>query len=149
MTARRTAPMVSCPRGGESSQRIHSYYTRRPRDLPLWEDTGRLVLYVRCVRCVNAPYPTQTFTERLPPIGPPTAQRTVRLTTALLQLGLALGGGAVARLRATRQRSPSPEPLRRLVHQLPELPMATPPILGGANRPHAVQSCALTPSLDH
>lgn len=130
ITAHTTTPTASCPRCGESSQRIHSYYTRRPRDLPLWEYTVRLVLHVRRFRCVNATCTTQTFTERLPQIVQPTAQRTVRLTTALQQLGLALGGEAGARLSATLHMSTSPDTLLRLVHQLPELPLATPAILG-------------------
>jgi hypothetical protein len=49
-------------------------------------------------------------------VGAACGVRTVCLTTALQPLGLALGGEAGARLGATRQ--------------LPELPMATPAILG-------------------
>jgi hypothetical protein len=35
IAAHTTVPTASGPRCGESSPRIHSYYTRRPRDLPL------------------------------------------------------------------------------------------------------------------
>ena len=130
ITAHFTAPTASCPRCGVSSQRIHSYYTRRPRDLPLWDYTVRLVLHVRRFRCLHATCPTQTFAERLPQVVRPAAQRTVRLTTALQQLGLALGGEAGARLGAKLHVPTSPDTLLRLVRQLPDPPMATPTILG-------------------
>jgi hypothetical protein len=51
------------------------------------------------------------------------------LTTALPQLGLALGGEAGARLGATRHVPTSPDTLRRLVRQLPAPPRPTPAIL--------------------
>jgi transposase len=130
ITARTTAPTASCPRCGISSCRIPSYYTRRPRDLPLWEYAVRLVLRVRRFRCLNASCTTQTFAERLPQVMRPAAQRMVRLTTALQPLGLALGGEAGARLGATLHVPTRPDTLLRLVRQLPELPMPTPAILG-------------------
>jgi transposase len=78
ITAYATAPTARCPRCGSSSQRIHSYYTRRPRDLPLWDYAVRLVLHVRRFRCLNASCTAQTFAERLPQVVLPAAQRTVR-----------------------------------------------------------------------
>ena len=130
ITAHATAPTARCPRCGESSQRIHSYYTRRPRDLPLWDDAVCLVLRVRRFRCLNATCLAQTFAERLPQIVRPAAPRTVRLTMALQQLGLAFGGEAGARLSATLHAPTSPDTLLRLVRQLPDPPMSTPTILG-------------------
>jgi transposase len=130
ITARTTAPTASCPRCGEASPRIHSYYTRRPRDLPLWEYVVCLILHVRRFRCLNATCTAQTCAERIPQLVRPAAQRTVRLTVALQQLGLALGGEAGARLGATLHMLTSPDTLLRLVRQLPDPPMATPTILG-------------------
>jgi transposase len=130
ITAHTTAPTASCPRCGVSSRRIHSYYTRRPRDLPLWEYAVRLVLRVRRFRCLNATCTVQTFAERLPQVVRPAAQRTVRLTTALQHLGLALGGEAGARLGTTLSMATSPDTLLRLIRRLPTPPMATPSILG-------------------
>jgi transposase len=109
---------------------IHSYYTRRPRNLPLWEYAVRLVLRVRRYRCLNTSCTTQTFAEGLPEVVRPAAQRTVRLTAAMQHLGLALGGEAGARLGATLHVPTSPDTLLRLVRQLPEPPMPTPAILG-------------------
>jgi transposase len=130
ITAHATAPVARCPRCGISSRRIHSYYTRRPRDLPLWEYAVRLVLHVRRFRCLNASCTTQTFAERLPQLVRPGVQRTVRLTTALQQLGLALGGEAGARLGAKLHVPTSPDTLLRLVRQVPDSPMPAPTILG-------------------
>ena len=130
ITAHTTAPTARCQRCGISSQRIHSYYTRHPRDLPVWEDAVRLVLHVRRFRCLKASCTAQTFAERLPQVVRPAAQRTVRLTTALQQLGLALGGEAGARLGATLHLPTSPDTLLRLIRQLPDPMMSTPAILG-------------------
>jgi hypothetical protein len=90
----------------------------------------RLVLHVRRFRCLNTTCTAKTFAERLSQLVRPAAQRTVRLTMALQQLGLALGGEAGARLGATLHLLTSPDTLLRLVRQLPEPPMATPAILG-------------------
>jgi transposase len=130
ITAHTTAPTASCPRCGISSRRIHSYYTRRPRDLPLWDYVVRVVLRVRRFRCLHATCTTQTFAERLPELVRPAAQRTVRLTVALQQLGLALGGEAGARLGTKLHMPASPDTLLRLVRQLPAPPVVTPTILG-------------------
>jgi transposase len=130
ITAQATAPTAHCPRCGIASPRVHSYYTRRPRDLPLWDCAVRLVLHVRRFRCLNVTCTVQTFAERLPQVVRPTAQRTVRLTTVLQQLGLALGGEAGARLGATLHVPTSPDTRLRLVRQLPDPPMPTPATLG-------------------
>ncbi len=92
ITAHSTASTARCPPYGESSQRIYRYDMRRPRDLPRWEYAVCLVLHVYCFRCVNAACMTQTFTEWLPQIVRPVAQHTMRLTTVVQQLGVALGG---------------------------------------------------------
>jgi zinc-finger of transposase IS204/IS1001/IS1096/IS1165 len=70
------APTARCPRCGTSSQRIHSYYTRCPHDLPLWEYAVRLVLHVPRFRCLNASCTAQTFAEKLPRVVRPAAQLT-------------------------------------------------------------------------
>ena len=88
---------ATCPYCQQTSGRIHSYYIRSPRDLPLSEYAVRLRLQVRRFRCLNRACTHQTFAERLPTVVPVAARRTMRLTTALQQLGFALGGEAGAR----------------------------------------------------
>src|SRR6266545_4914564 len=130
ITASAITPGGDCPRCGTTSQRNHSYYTRNPRDLPIWDHPVCLVLRVRRVRCLNAACPMQTFAERLPHVVRPAAQRTVRLTTSLQSLGLALGGEAGARLGSKLRIPTSPDTLLRLIRQLPYPPTPTPAVLG-------------------
>src|SRR4029453_14773192 len=92
-----TSPTATCPYCHQPSGGVHIYYTRSPRDLPLSEYAVQLRLRVRRFRCLNGACAHQTFAERLPIIVPLAARRTARLTTALQQLGFALGGEAGAR----------------------------------------------------
>jgi hypothetical protein len=108
-TAHTTAPTASCPGRGISARRLHSYDTRRPRELPRWAYAGRLGLRVRRFRCLNATCTGQTFAERWPQVVRPAAQRPVRLPTALQHLGLALGGEAGARLGVKRHAPTRPD----------------------------------------
>src|SRR3954452_20158093 len=80
LTARATPMTSCCPRCGAESAHVHSYYTRRPRDLPLIGYTVRLLLHVRRWRCLNLDCAAKTFSDPLPGLLTPAAQRTVRLT---------------------------------------------------------------------
>ncbi len=88
-TTRRAA---RCPLCRRRSKRVHSRYMRTLADLPcgavgvvLHLHTRRFVCRVRwCRRTI--------FTERLPLLVEPWAQRTRRLRTRLEELGFALGG---------------------------------------------------------
>lgn len=87
-----------CPQCGARTDRVHSTYTRTPRDLPSSDRAVQLQLLVRRFRCLNATCSRQIFAERLPELLPCHAQRTTRLTQALRELGFALGGEAGARV---------------------------------------------------
>ena len=63
--------------------------------------------------------PSPYFTERLPGLARPHAQRTTRRTQALCQIGLALGAEAGARLAHDLALPISPASLLQLVRQLP------------------------------
>ena len=118
LTARATQPSACCPRCTAESTHVHSYYTRRPHDLPLVGYMLRLLLHVRRWRCRNVACATTTFCEPLPGLLAPSAQRTLRLTTTLQALGLALGGEAGAR-QSQRQAMPtSPDTLLRLTRTI-------------------------------
>src|SRR3712207_2433072 len=95
--ARASAPRAYCPRCHQASARVHSYYTRSPRDLPIGEYAVRLRLHVRRFRCVNQQCLQQTFAERIPDVVPVQARRTARLTAALEALAFTAGGEAGAR----------------------------------------------------
>lgn len=129
ITARPAASTSPCPRCNIPSARIHSYYTRRPKDLPLAGFAVGLFLQVRRFRCLNPACQAATFAERLPQLIAPTAQRTIRLTLNLHSLALALGGEAGTRYAAKGAIVVSPDTLLRLLKQtkLPERP--TPRVL--------------------
>lgn len=99
LTALALTLSATCPRCGTASTRVHSYYTRRPRDLPVCGLSVHLLLHVRRFRCLLPTCPAVTFTERLPELLAPAAQRTNRLNEALRELALAFGGEAGAVLR--------------------------------------------------
>src|SRR5215216_183269 len=130
ITLQSTAPSAACPRCGEASARVHSYYTRSPHDLPISAYRVRAVLHVRRFRCPNPACATVTFAERLPNFLLPHAQRTVRLREALQHLGLALGGAAGARTSQRLHLPASRDTVLRLVRHLPTPPVATPRVLG-------------------
>ncbi len=86
-----------CPRCAAPSRRIHSTYTRRPRDLPVSDLPVQLLLHVRRFFRDAPTRPQRTFAERLPDLLPVRAQRTERFTQSLTVLGFALGGRPGAR----------------------------------------------------
>ena len=113
-----------------SSRRVHSYYTRSPRDLPVSGYAVQVVLRVRRFRCVKPAFPKRTFAGVLPNLLKPNARRTVRLEGTLRQIGLALGGEPGARLLPHLGMASSADTLLRIVRRLPEEASHTPRVLG-------------------
>lgn len=89
---------ATCPKCGKRSESVHSYYLRHPADLPIGDKFVQLQLRSRRFRCANGACPKVTFAERLPQLLPEYARRTSRLTEAIFQAGLELGGQAATRL---------------------------------------------------
>ena len=129
LTARATLPTACCPRCAAESTHVHSYYSRSPRDLPIVGYVLRLLLHVRRWRCLNSSCSRKTFSEPLPGLLAPSAQRTLRLTTALQELGLALGGEAGARHSQRQSMPTSPDTLLRLTRIISIPERATPRVL--------------------
>jgi transposase len=121
---------AACPRCATRSSRIHSYYQRRPADLPISGRVTRLLLHARRFRCSNPACPTVTFAERLPNLVLPAAHRTVRLNTALRDLALAFGGEAGARQSVRAAIPASGDTLLRRAHAAPLPSHPTPRVLG-------------------
>jgi len=130
LTATATTSTANCPGCGSASTRVHSHYTRTPRDLPLIGYAVRLILHVRRFRCLNPACPTVTFAERLTGLLAPKAQRTMRLTSALHDLGLAMGAQAGSRQSQRSSMPASPATILRLVHRTPAVMRPTPRVLG-------------------
>lgn len=87
-----------CPRCQWPSSREHSHYLRCLSDLP-WEGMPvRIQLHVRRFFCSAPQCEQRIFTERLPNTVKRYARRTCRLSAAIEQMALALGGAAGSRL---------------------------------------------------
>jgi transposase len=119
-----------CPDCGQASQREHSWYTRRPSDLPCVGRKLRLEIRVRRFFCDNGCCARTTFVERLPGVVKAFARRTERLAEAQREIGLALGGQAGARHSVQLHMPTSPDTLLRLVGDSSEAAVANPKVLG-------------------
>ena len=98
MVLRPSGDESACPACHRRSSRIHSWYRRRLSDLP-WEGVEvRIELRARRFFCNEGGCAQRIFTEQLSKTAPRYARRTSRLSLALEQITLALGGSAGARL---------------------------------------------------
>jgi len=123
-------PSASCPHCGAVSTSVHSYYTRQPHDVSLSGQPVRLLLQLRRFRCLHTSCPAVTFSERLPTLIAPAAQRTARLNASLRDLALAFGGQAGARQSARIAMAASGDTLLRRAHRATLPAQATPRVLG-------------------
>jgi len=98
MVLRSAGEDARCPQCGRVSRRVHSRYKRQLSDLP-WEGIPlRIELSVRRFFCTEQNCAQHIFTERLPNTVARHSRRTRRLSAALNQITLALGGSAGSRL---------------------------------------------------
>lgn len=87
-----------CPICSTPSFAIHSFYRRKPADLPCAGRPLRLLLTVKKFFCRVASCPRKVFAERLPDLVEPASRLTIRLRTALQEVGFATGGKGGERL---------------------------------------------------
>lgn len=125
-----TQGALPCPLCGQLTKRVHSRYTRTLSDLPLAGRVVRLALHVRKFFCSASACSRRIFTERLPSIAEPYAQKTVRLTELLRLIGFATGGELGARLSHRLALPASSRTLLRLVRRTSLAPHPTPRVLG-------------------
>ncbi len=121
---------AECPACHEASQRVHSYYQRSPRDLPVSGQVVQLRLRVRRFRCLGAQCSKQTFAKPLPDLIAPIARRTNRLTLLLHVFAIQSGGEPGARLLKAGGTKVSPDTLLRLAKTKMAQTFAVPSILG-------------------
>jgi transposase len=76
-TSHRTSSL--CPLCRTPSYAIHSYYRRKPLELPCAGKTIRLLLSVKKFFCHGESCPRKIFTERLPELLEPSSRLTTRL----------------------------------------------------------------------
>lgn len=119
-----------CPDCAQVSGRVHSDYTRSPRDLPCNGRRVRLVLGVRRFRCSNTSCARKTFAERIPQIVPVHGQRTTRLTGVLRAVALEVAAEAGARITQHLKMPMSADTMLRVVRQIADDPAPIPRVLG-------------------
>lgn len=110
---------AACPTCKHKFDRIHSYYERTLKDLPVANHTVQLRLTVRRFRCLVPHCPRKTFVESLGILALKHAQRTQRFTSATAALGMALGGEAGQRTASRLHLPTSPDTLLRIVRHAP------------------------------
>lgn len=93
-----TLATANCPSCDCPSDRVHSRYVRRVRDLPCRGRELILVITVRKFVCAHLGCRRSIFCERLPRLTAAHARTTVSLTDSHRSIGFALGGEAGARL---------------------------------------------------
>lgn len=131
MVLRSAGEESHCPACAQSSLRVHSRYFRQLNDLP-WEGIPvRIELCVRRFFCCAEECGQRIFTERLPNTVKRYGRRTCRLSTALEQITMALGGSAGSRLAQQLGILASGSTLLRQLRRKVIMPLAhAPRILG-------------------
>jgi transposase len=89
-----------CPVCGTVSRTIHSYYRRKPQDLPCVGRPLRLVLTVKKFFCRETSCARKIFAERLPDLIEVSSRLTKRLRAAVQDIGFATCGKGGERLSA-------------------------------------------------
>lgn len=87
-----------CPLCSTPSLAIHSYYRRKPLELPCAGKTVRLLLSVKKFFCRVATCSRKIFTERLPELIEPSSRLTTRLRTIVQAICAAFNAKGGARL---------------------------------------------------
>lgn len=130
MVLRPAGEQSRCPSCRGHSDRIHSWYRRRLSDLP-WEGIAvGIELRVRRFFCDAADCPRRIFTEPMGKTAPRYARRTARLSDALEQITLVLGGSAGARLAEQLGILASDSTLLRQLRHRPVERFPSPRVLG-------------------
>ncbi len=119
-----------CPLCSTPSQAIHSYYRRKPADLPCTGRPIRLLLTVRKFFCRNTACPRKVFAERLPELIEPASRLTSRMREALQTIGFALNGEGGARLSRRLGMPISATTLLRSLHLVPTPPVGKVRVVG-------------------
>lgn len=91
-------PTSPCPGCATPSVAIHSYYRRKPQDLPCAGRPIRLLLTVKKFFCRVSDCPRKIFVERLPDLIAVSSRLTLRLRTAVQEVSLATCGKGGERL---------------------------------------------------
>lgn len=108
-----------CPDCLIPSKKLHSYYSRKFRDLPTFGKSSNIYLQSRKYRCLTPECERKIFTERFEDHFEPCKRRTKRLDEKLLTTALEMGGRPAERLCNTLSMPVSDSTLLRLIHKTP------------------------------
>lgn len=125
-----TNPNASCPVCGDASWSVHSRYTRRLAEEPVFGHQVRLEMTVRRFLCSGTDCPRRIFAEPLDGFAAKHARTTMRLARTHRAIGSALGGEAGARLATKTAMPTSPDTLLRRVKQAGARPSGAPRFVG-------------------
>lgn len=96
--AHRIRHIAVCPDCGQESGRIHSYYDRKPQDLPIGGCYVRLSLTTRRFRCLNEQCKRRIFAESWGDWLYRYVHKTSRMKDTLYHVAQAAGGQGGARI---------------------------------------------------
>lgn len=117
---------VSCPQCGTVSHRLHSYYNRRIRDLPAFDNRVIIQLKSRKFHCTNPDCDRKIFTERFSDHFSSYQRVSDRLGQKLFKIALIVGGNAGSKLAHTLNIPVSASTLIRQIHraEIPNEPIS-------------------------
>jgi transposase len=110
-----TASHSTCPSCRRESWRIHSHYSRKLVEEPIFGHRVRLQITLHRFFCQDELCPRRIFVEPLHGFAARYARTTTRLARTHLEIGLALGGEAGARLAEKLAAPTSPDTLLRRI----------------------------------
>jgi transposase len=125
-----TNPNASCPVCGHQTWRVHSRYTRRLAEEPVFGRRVCLRMMVRRFLCPSSGCPRRIFVEPLKGFAARHARTTTRLAHTHYAIGSALGGEAGARLAKKTAMPTSPDTLLRRVKQARDRSSGAPRFVG-------------------
>ncbi|WP_288883417.1 ISL3 family transposase [Pedobacter panaciterrae] len=112
-----------CPDCLKPSKKLHSYYSRKFRDLPTFGKNCIIYLRSRKYRCLTETCERKIFTERFADHFEPCKQRTKRLDEKLLTTVLEMGGKSAERVCKSLSMPISDSTLLRLINKAPLPPL--------------------------
>jgi transposase len=126
----RDTPDAACPLCQQAASRVHSHYVRTLQDMACVGKPLRLLVHVRRFFCENPACLRKIFAERLPDLTSVYARRTNRATSALSEIGFALGGKAGSAMSAFIGLPSNRMTILRMLRRIPTPIAPTPQMLG-------------------
>jgi transposase len=130
IVARANTNSVICPKCQTRTESQHSWYERKPADLPSIGERVCLYLQVRRFFCTNLACLRKIFCERLPQLVKAYARRTERLNTSLTILAFAMGSREGTKVVSKIGMPASRDTLIRLIRKYPTQKVEPPTVIG-------------------